>query len=263
MNNGTPHQLEQFADGRYDVLAENVMRAGAIIGAKDHYCAEAGRKSIGRYPSKKQAANAVLEHAGITGLVQQMSAILAQKNNTTIAHRNDFTMFDTGDIEEWKCATNLLWVIHRAGTSLVHLDLPLSERQALAVLDAFTPGPQQSGWALYLVNVDNLKVTPLTEGGARNLVRATPRYKFDGTKIVSYGRVIADVEVKKESSESKNKCVIQVRSTEEPDKQRIKVLAELGRQYYAVHLVGQYDGFERITVRQGQEVHRESPCNHH
>lgn len=251
MNNGTPYQLEKFADGRFNVLAENGMRAGEIIGGNDHYCAEAGRQTIGWFPNKKLAASAVLEHKGITGLVQQMSSILSNCSIATGAHRRDLLAFDRAYINDWKCATNSLWIIHRAGTSLIHLDLPLSARQALSVIDAFTPGAQQSEWGLYLVDVNSLKVLRLSEAEARKIASERPRYQFDGSKILSYGQAVADLHFKDGSDVLKNKCTVHIRASGEPDKQRVTMLSELGRQYFAIHLRGRYDGIERVTVRQG------------
>lgn len=254
MQQSKPYMLEKFAEGRFDVLAENGMRAGSIIGGHDQFAAEIGNRTIGRFTNKGKAAEAILEHAGITGIFDQMSMIAKTSPVVAEVHRRDLMTFDRSEIEAWKCATSSLWAIHRAGTSLIHLDLPQSRRHALAVLDAFTPGSNDSGWSLYLIDVNDLKVKPITESSARRLVSESPLFQLDGNEVRFAGVVVATLDMSEAVPASAGKCKVTIHCATPPADRRLTVLREIARQYYGINARDKYTGIESIHLRHGRAV---------
>jgi hypothetical protein len=102
------YQLQQFASGRFDVLAENGMRAGSILGGAGSWCAEIGNRGVGYYETQDLAARAILQDQGITGIFDQMKAIIESGKLLQKAYSDDFSVNDQSYVKEWACATNLL-----------------------------------------------------------------------------------------------------------------------------------------------------------
>ena len=240
-----PFHLEEFASGRYDVLAENGRRAGSIIGGNARYAAEIGSRTLGWYSSKKQAATVVLEHAGITGLFQQMHAILARTAGADATHHAHLLDFDRLSMHDWQCATDSLWAIHRSGTSLIHLDLPLSNRQTTSVLDAFTSRSANQVWQLYHIDVNALLVKPLTEAAARMRISQPALYQLAGNCVCHAAQEIAEINV---IPRANGACAIRLSCNNEPSSKRMVILKEIARQYWHLHLAQQYQRLELVTV---------------
>jgi len=57
---GIGYVFAKIAEGRFDVILDNGLRAGTVTGGAGHWLAERGRTIIGYFPSKKKAAEAIL-----------------------------------------------------------------------------------------------------------------------------------------------------------------------------------------------------------
>lgn len=222
------YTLEQFAQGRFDVFAENGTRAGSIIGGANNWTAEIGNKVVGRFKNKVKAAHAILKDRGIQGIYQQMRAIIESPNGLLQSYKDDFYVCDRQYIAAWHCATSLIWVVRKSGTHLFSLDLPLTKTEGEAILDAMHPNRTGSPWELYLVDVLDLKVKPITETVARKLIAQTPKYAIKDGAITSTGAEIAKFNISL-SLGSDRQCDVTIDCLHEPSQRMIAVLQRMAR----------------------------------
>lgn len=227
------YQLEETGSGRYDVRAENGIRAGSIIGGERKWCAEIGNRVVGYYPTTGEAAEAILKDRGIVGVYQQMAEIIKSTKLLQRAHFADFATSDRRIIEEYGCATNHLWVVHPTGTHLVQLGLPLSQREGEAVLNAFHPDFTGKPWNLYLIDAITLKVLPLVEAQARQWVAQRPQYLIEGTNLTAHGTPIATISRTPFQGLGAvgRRCHIRIDCAVDPSTQRLAVIKRLA--FYA------------------------------
>jgi hypothetical protein len=231
-----PFKLEQFASGRFAVLAENGSRMGSIIGggtgSHASWGAEIGSKVLGYFATKPKAATAILEARGVKGLYAQMKAIVEGPDSILESYKDDFYKVDKEVMEGWKCATGMLWVVRKNGTNLVQLDSPFTEREGLAILDALNPTLTGQGWQLWHVDITDLKVKSITEAAARDLVRRKPIYDVQDTFITCWGKTIAEIKTKQvQSRRYELTSALEIHCEREPDEKTLAILPRCGFHY--------------------------------
>lgn len=222
-------QLEQFANGRFDVLTENGMRAGSILGAAGNWCAEVGNRVVGYFKTQEDAARSILDQRGIKGIFDQMTAIIEAGKLLDEAYADDFYVSDRKFVKEWACATNLLWIVRPFGTHIVQLDLPTSKREGSAVLDGVHPEITGRPWQIYLVDAAALKVTPISEAQARHMVAQTPRYGYRNGSITFMDKPVAAVKLSLKPGHASfdRRCLVTATCIEEPGRQRLQAISRL------------------------------------
>lgn len=246
------YQLEKFATGRFDVRAENGMRVGSIIGGGEKWCAEIGNRVLGYHSSTDEAARAILADQGIVGIYEQMAEIIHSKKMLHDSYFDDFKLHDRRCIEEYGCATNHLWVIRPTGTHLVQLDLPFSQREGEAVLNAVHPDLTGQPWDLYLIDAIKLKVLPISEAQARQLVAQSPKYRVEGTKITFHRTPIATISLTPLHSLASvgRRCQVRIDCETEPSTQQLALLKRLA--FFAGTPIGngnEYGAAATIEIR--------------
>lgn len=235
--------LEKFGEGRFDVLAENGMRAGSIVGGSDIWCAEVGNKVIGYLPNRTKAAEAIMKDRGIQGIYQQMQAIIESPKGLLQSYKDDFYLDDRKFIESWHCATSLIWVVRKSGTHIIALDMPFTKKEGEAILGAMHPDRTGSPWELYLVDVIDLKVKPVTETVARSLITRTPKFGIKNGFITSHGSDIAkiDMSLAQGYQQFDRRCNVTINCKNEPSIRTLAVLQRMA--FIAVSLENNGDLF--------------------
>ena len=226
---GTLYRFEQFATGRFDVIAINGMRAGSIIGGKQCWQAEIGQKVIGtQYKSKVAAANAVMVANGYRGFFEQMQEILEANPDMLQHYKDDFYKIDREILEAWQCATDMLWFVRKSGTDLIELDCGFSESSGAAVLQGFDPAITGAPLHIFHLDSKSMKVKPVTAVQARRMLAETPTYDVKNDFITRYGKSIAKVEFANVPiGHLKQGVAVTVRCEEEPSPRTLLLIRRL------------------------------------
>lgn len=59
-SDGTGYVLDKQGDGRFELVLNNGLRQGMILGGAGCWVAESGTETLGRYPTRKEAAQAIM-----------------------------------------------------------------------------------------------------------------------------------------------------------------------------------------------------------
>lgn len=221
--------IQKIGLGRYDVLAENGMRAGSILGIDGAWSAEIGDEVVGDFSTRETAAMAVLNSKGIRGIFDQMRAIIESEPELLTENRHKFYVQDQALIAGYKCATDILWIVHQTGTCAIPLDLPISKKEAAKAM--FQHHPEQSGnpWKLYLIDCGDLQVKEIAEQVAHARLQNSPKYQFLGRKIVYGRKTIATVRITQPAGyiAADRKCAVQIECDHDPSPQMTAMLSRL------------------------------------
>jgi hypothetical protein len=263
-----PFKLEQFASGRFDVLAENGSRMGSIIGggtgSHTSWGAEIGSRVVGYFSTKPKAATAILEARGVKGLYEQMKDIVEGPDSILESYKDDFYKVDKEVMEGWKCATGMLWVVRKNGTNLVQLDSPFTEREGMAILEALHPSLTGQQWQLHHVDVTDLKVKSITETAARDLVRRKPIYDVQNTYITWWGKTIAEIRTTQVQSRHYGlTCALEIHCESEPDEKTLAILPRCGFHYLQQQQRSMFATAASVSVYFGKKrlYHWDHPSN--
>lgn len=226
--------LENFAQGRFDVFAENGMRVGHIIGGNGTWAAEVGNKVLGHYGNTQSCAEAILSHKGIVSIKAQMELIIARHPTMKRDAKQDFYVEDVRFIDNWHCATNLIWIVTDNCTQLHALDLPQSADDVFESLDKYCPEGCKQECQIYLVDFDKLQVTPITEHQARSMVFTSPKYQLHQDVVKLYADVLARISMRAAHElgyGNARRCHVTVECEIEPSAGSVAVLAGMVFKY--------------------------------
>jgi hypothetical protein len=248
---GIMFSLEKTSAGRFDVHAVNGSRAGAIIGGAGTWCAEVGNRVVGHFPTKEAAAEAILKDQGIEDIFVQMQAIIESPDGLLKRYKDDFYRHDRSFVDQWSCATSVLWVVRPSGTHTVPLDLPFTQREGVAVLDAVHPDYTGTPWALYHIDAISMKVKPITEANARSLVAQSPKYGLNNGFITSNGTAIASVTITPANDFKSfvRRCYVTIKCNSEPSNRTLAILQRM-----AFFAVTQKEGGDRFSAPASIEI---------
>lgn len=243
-------ELEKFAEGRYDVLAENGTRAGSILGGASNWTAEVGNRVVGRFPTQSDAAEAIMKDRGIKGIFDQMAAFIESGNLLHESHGDQFYKFDRNFVDHWKCATSFLWIVRRTGTNIIALDLPSTQREATAFTDAYRD--DEGNYKVYLVDANALTVKAIDTPAAINLANQPPKFKVKDGCIASYGTTIASVTLTGAIGRQQfdRRCHVKIDCVDEPSKRILAVLQQLA--FTAILESGKFSAPESIEIFYGK-----------
>ncbi len=223
------YTLVKFADGRFDVVLDNGMRAGTLMGGRTCWLAERGTKSIGYYPTKKRAAEAILQDAKVVPIFEQMRQIIDRPQPLLTSHRSDFDPIDRDLLIAFRSAVDFIWVVHSSGTHLQPLDVPSSKKGVIGIIEARrTAG---TPFEVYHIDQTATKVRRLEIDQAVALANRPPAWRVEGTSVMHYGKIVADVESKlipTPGSWPGNKGAIVFACRTEPSRKTCAVLLHLG-----------------------------------
>lgn len=223
------YSIQNKGLGRYDVLAENGMRAGSILGINGAWSAEIGNEVVGDFSTRDSAAMAVLSSKGIKGIFDQMCAIIESEPDLLIENRHKFYVQDQALIASYKCATDILWIVHQSGTCTIPLDLPISRKDAAKAMYQHNPTTSGKPWKLFLIDCVRLQVEEITEQAAQARLTNSPKYQFAGKKIVSGRLTIATVRMTQPAGyvAADRKCNVKVECDVDPSPQMTAMLSRL------------------------------------
>ncbi|NEX60222.1 hypothetical protein [Noviherbaspirillum galbum] len=135
-------------------------------------------------------------------------------------------------METWKCATGMLWVVRPNGTNLVQLDSRFTAREGMAILEAMHPDRTGAPWQLWHVDVTDLKVKPITEGQARDLVKRTPLYDVKNNFVTCWGKAIAEIRTRQvPTGPWEMGTGLEIHCEAEPDEKTLAVLPRCASYY--------------------------------
>lgn len=257
MNNFYSYRMEDVAQGRFDVHAENGMRVGHVIGGNGQWTAEVGNKVVGQFSAKEACAEAILDHRGVVSIKAQMAAIIEARTTMQKDAKQDFYVEDVRFLDKWHCATNLIWIVKDGSTQLQALDCPFSADTIHEVLEISCPENQSSNCTIYLIDFDTLKVKEVTEENVRSMVFYSPKYDLQGNKVKRYGEVIAEILVAPSHERGQGGvrlCHVTMQCLKEPSAGTTAVLGGLAFEYIRRVEREKYAAPTSVEVRSGSKT---------
>lgn len=233
-NNFYAYTLDNFAQGRFDVRAENGMRVGHIIGGNGTWAAEVGDKVLGHFKKKESCAEAILAHKGIVSIKAQMESIIVRRVGMQTDAKQDFFVEDVRFIDNWHCATNLIWAVADNCTQLHPLDLPQSADEIFETLDKYCPEGEKQQCTLYLVDFDKLQVQSVTVLQVRSMLFTSPKYQVHQDVVKLYSNVLARISVRAAFERGYGNaalCHVTLECEHEPSAGSVAVLAGIAFKY--------------------------------
>jgi len=188
------YTFQKFAEGRFDVVLDNGLRAGTVTGGGGCWLAERRGTAVGYHPSKKKAAEAILEAGEIVPLFEQMRRIIDRPRPLLRNYWSDFEQTDRDLLIAFRSAVDFIWVVHPNGTHLQPLDVPSSKSRVGDIIAA----RQCAGTPFEVYHIDqaSTKVRCIGVDQALALAGRQPAWRVQETSVLHYGSIVADVQAK-------------------------------------------------------------------
>lgn len=225
-------RLEKIIQGQYDVYADNGQRVGVVSGGAGLWAAETRAKHLGYRASKVKAGQALLAHAGLRDMADQMSEVIANTKVLT-SYVSDFNI-DLDVLSLWNGAVDFIWVVRPSGTHLVPLQMPRSEEEINAIYDTFRREPHQS-FLVYHVDMHSLKLRPQRFADLPGFASRAVGWDVNRNFVTWCNKTIGDItevpDTRFGTFGDKPSGGIVITVSEMPDARRKAILAHLGEVY--------------------------------
>jgi hypothetical protein len=241
-------QLEEGDDGRCTVYVCDTperpqwrSRIGLVIGGNRHWSAEASRNTLGVYPTRREAIEALVDHAldqSVSRLIPawaKMRDVAAQLEHPRPATEIDFRIDRDRLIEFKDIPSRWIWNIRPNGTHLFNLDLQWERRETRSVFRVFKDGV---GRGVHFILVDTGKNTAqeVSPDAVARLLNTSPRIHLDGNALKVGNKTVALFREEEVSSPgSGRKTVVSAELVPGADP-RLDVLLTPAKQFYEARL---------------------------
>jgi len=218
--------LQKMPNGQFSVLAENGAAVGSLTGSKGEWIAIARNEAIGAFESQEAAASAILGKLEITSIFDQMRIVIEDSSTLLMENRHQFFMHTQAQVQQYRCATDLIWIPHEKGSTVVPLDLPSSQEEMNAAL-ASTEGRARE---LYVVDAASLTMYPTDLASIQRRLSRTPLYKLNGKQVWKGQKRLGSVRITQPHGykASDRKCQVEISCEVEPSPQEAAALSKIG-----------------------------------